>query len=231
MKIESGEIQDLSNVKIVTNESYIQASNHLANGQNAQAGKKLIEALESGLRNPFLYLRLTEEYLKVGNYSKANELNQKTLEILNSDKIEVVFQNEIQLIGNNRNDIIANAYTHKATLHLVNKELKEAKVSISKALELHSKERNGIARDISGRIAIEEGEFEQAISIYRSLIVDAPKHVLAKFYLGKALVKNGKHDEGSTILKQFVGITPPIHPLAKEANQILQTLSNDKASK
>lgn len=220
LNIESKSINDLSNVKTVSNTNYDKAGELLLKGDNISGVNQLKLAAADGLNNPFLFLRLSQEQTKRKRYSEALESNFKAIKILSSDRIEVVFTDELEMIGNERQEVFSSAFAQQGELYIYLQNIDNAKKSLEKALT-HSPS-NPKAIDLLGRIALSEMDYERAVKIYKEMVVQTPRFVMARYFLGKALIGSGDIDEGRKTLNQFIDLVPASHPAAIDAKKILK---------
>lgn len=209
-------------VSMTSNESYNDANIHFSKNEYALGINALKESAKDGYRNPLLFLRLANEFGRLEKYDEGLEYNSKSIEILESKDIQVMFPNELEMITKNKDDVIGSAYSQRAALLFHSGDINNAKIAVDKALMLSSLKNNAQAMDTKGRIALHDARYDEAIEIFNDLLKRSPNFIEGKFFIGKALIKQGKTDEGVKFLNDFLGSVPLSHPSAKLARTLIK---------
>jgi tetratricopeptide (TPR) repeat protein len=215
-------------ITMTPNKAYNDANTHFSKNEYALGMNALQESAKDGYRNPLLFLRLANEFGRLEKYIKGIEYNSKAIDILESKDIQVMFPNELEMISKNKNDVIGSAYSQRAALLFHSGDINNAKIAVDKALKFSSQNNNAQTIDTKGRIALHEARYDEAIKIFRDLLRKSPNFIDGKFFLGKALIKQGQIDEGVTLLNEFIGRAPLSHPSVKLARELIKEAQKSK---
>jgi tetratricopeptide (TPR) repeat protein len=218
--VQTGPIYFPDGVTMENNENYNKANIAFQKRQTQEGIAFLEKAAEDGYRHPFIFSRLANQSGYLEKYDEALTYSQRAIDILESKDIKVMFPNELEMFKEDKRPrIMADAYSLHALILYQLGRADEAESLAQKSFDLHSEDPR--AREVLGRLAIDEKRYDKAISIFEDFIQQSPRYHDAHFHLGRALLGKGEIEEGKTSLHTYLARVPASHPNAKTARALL----------
>jgi tetratricopeptide (TPR) repeat protein len=208
-------------VEMKNNESYHNANVAMQQRQGQEALQYLQQSAQEGYRHPFIFLRLASHHASLQNFEEAKEYSLQAIDILESDDIKVMFPNELEMFKKDkRAKTNASAYSLHAAILFKLQQYEQASSYVQKAIDLNSDDAS--ARETAGKLAIRNGDYKKAITIFREFIATSPRFYSAHFYLGKSLVLSGNTIDGVSSLETFLANAPPQDDHISEAKELIE---------